>query len=378
MHVLHITQSLDPSWGGIARVLPELATRLTSVDVNSTVACLHGDRFGTAPSFDGFEVRSFAAKPRSPLGRSPEFDAAIDALVRTADVVHIHGLWAGQNQTAGAAAHRAGKPLVVTPHSMMMPWAWNRSAWKKRLVGWWFEHRNLRRAAALHALAEGEAASMRALGFNSNITVIPNGIEPRDFENLPSADELETRFAETRGKKWLLILGRIAEQKGIVPAFKALAEVLPEYPDWHLIVAGPDPFELIPRLRAIAGAAESQITFTGMLERRDVMACLARSSLLVQPSFSEGLSMSILEAMAAGLPALVAPGCNMPEIAASDAGVDVQANARSIAAGLRSLLSMPEENWTRLSENARRLACERFAWSALMPCYRALYDSCLA
>jgi len=378
MHVLHITQSLDPSWGGIARVLPELATRLTTVDVDSTVACLHGDRFGTAPSFENFEVRSFAARSRSPLGRSADFDAAIGGLVAKADVVHIHGLWAGQNQTAGAAAHRAGKPLVVTPHSMMMPWAWQRSAWKKRFVGWWFEHGNLRRAAALHALAEGEAASMRELGFNANITVIPNGIEPSDFENLPSAEVLEARFPAAKNKKWLLILGRIAEQKGIVPAFEALARVLPDHSDWHLVVAGPDPFELIPRLENIAGDAQTHITFTGMLERRDVMACLARSSLLVQPSFSEGLSMSILEALAAGLPALVAPGCNMPEIAASHAGIEVQPEAKSIADGLRPLLSQPEHEWEKLSNNARRLACERFAWSELMPRYRAMYDDCIA
>ena len=378
MRVLHITQSLDPAWGGIARVLPELATRLTTVGITSTVACLQGDRFGNAPAFEAFAVNSFPARSRSPLGSSPKFDRKIGDLVAAADMVHIHGLWAGQNKSAGAAARRQSKPLIVTPHSMMMPWAWQRSGWKKRLVGYWFEHRNLREATALHALAQGEAESMRLLGFNQNIVVIPNGIEPRDFEQLPSADEMETRFPATRGRNWLLIMGRIAEQKGIIPAAEALARVLPDFDDWHLVVAGPDPFDLIPRLKEITRAVKQQVTFTGMLDREAVMACLGRSSLLVQPSFSEGLSMSILEALAAGLPALVAPGCNMPEIAAANAGIEVTATANDIERGLRAVLANELNSLENMSTNARRLARECFAWDALLPRYRAMYEGCIA
>src|SRR5262249_28923494 len=143
MRVLHVVQSLDPSWGGIARVLPELAAGLAKHDVRSTIATLSGGRYGAPPAVEGVEIRSFPAS-QGRLGSSSEFNRAIDGLVRDADVVHLHGLWTGQNRAAGNAARHQSRPYLMTPHSMMMPWAWGRSWWKKRPIGWWFEHRNLR------------------------------------------------------------------------------------------------------------------------------------------------------------------------------------------------------------------------------------------
>ena len=185
MKILHVVQSLDPAWGGIARVLPALAAELAAAGDQCRIATLAGDRFGTPPEVPGVEVLRYAPNGGTKLGRSSEFDRQAEALVRDADVVHLHGLWTGQNWSAGKAARQAGRPYVMTPHSMMMPWAWHRSWWKKRPIGWLFEHQNLRKAARLHALAEGEAKHILALGFNDRIEVIPNGIRTAEFENLP-------------------------------------------------------------------------------------------------------------------------------------------------------------------------------------------------
>ena len=197
--ILHITQSLDPAWGGIAAVLPELAKRLVAAGLSCRIAVLRGDRFGTPATVPGVEVIAFDAKKKSPLGNSNQFNEKIPGLVADADIIHLHGLWAGQNWSAGNAARKQGKPIVISPHSHMMPWAWRRSAWKKRPVGWLFEHKNLRTAAVLHALAEGEAAHMRTLGFNKNIEIIPNGIDPSLYVTLPAAGSLEDRFPATKG-----------------------------------------------------------------------------------------------------------------------------------------------------------------------------------
>ena len=375
MNILHVTQSLDPSWGGIARVLPMLAGELATAGDTCRIAVLHGDRFGDAPDVPGVEVLRFHPKKKSRLGRSADFDKRIGELLPSADVLHLHGLWTGQNWSAARAARKIGHPFIITPHSMMMPWAWQRSAWKKRLVGRLFEHKNLRTAACLHALAEGEAAHIRDLGFNTNVKVIPNGLHPDEFESLPPADDLEERFESAKDQRWVLFLGRIAEQKGIVPGMLACFDVMAAHSDWHLVIAGPDEFGMRQTLEAAVGrkGMADRVTFTGTLERQEVLACLGRSSILLQPSLSEGLSMTIIEAMAARLPVLISNACNMPEVAEQRAGCVVEPERRSIAAALRELIGLSDDERRAMGDRGREMAKARFDWAGLIPKYRQMY-----
>ncbi|HVP13195.1 MAG TPA: glycosyltransferase [Phycisphaerae bacterium] len=375
MRILHIVQSLDPAWGGIARVLPCLASELAAAGDACRIATLTGGRFGAPPDVPGVEVLRFDCPSGSRLGTSREFNSRIADLVRDTDVVHLHGLWTGQNWSAGKAARKSGRPYIVTPHSMMMPWAWQRSWWKKRPVGWLFEHKNLRQAARLHALAEAEADHMRTLGFNDRIEVIPNGLRTSDFVNLPPADGLIDRFPEMRDRRWVVFLGRIHPQKGIVQAMQACFDLLAFAGDWHLIIAGPDEIGLAKTLQAAIARKnlQNRVTFTGMLNREDVLALLGHATLLLQPSMSEGLSMSILEALAAGVPAVISTACNMPEVETEGAGRVVPPNRADLAYAMRGMVKLSKEALAEMGRKARKLAEERFDWAKLIPKYRAMY-----
>ncbi|RIK65228.1 MAG: hypothetical protein DCC65_12945 [Planctomycetota bacterium] len=376
MKILHVVQSLSPEWGGIARVVPMLASGLCSAGDNCRIATLSGGRYGSPPHVSGVEVLTFAAPDSSRLGRSSDFARRIGDLVRDADVVHLHGLWTGQNWATGKAARRAGRPYIMTPHSMMMPWAWKRSRWKKLPAGLLFEHANLRRAACLHALADGEAEHMRRLGFNDRITVIPNGLHVAEYDRLPAADGLEARYPQWKGHKLLVMIGRISPQKGIVPGMQACFDNFPVAKDWHLVVAGPDEFGIRRMLEAAItrkGMTE-RVTFTGMLAPEEVRALLGRASLLIQPSLSEGLSMSILEALAAGVPVLISDACNMPEVQSAGAGRVVAPLRAAVAKALREIVSAGEEALREMGRRARALAREKYDWAALLPKYREMYE----
>jgi len=375
MKILHVVQSLDPSWGGIARVLPALASELASAGEECRIATLDGDRFGTAPDVPGVEVLRFAPNKKTGLGRSRSFNARILSLVREADVVHFHGLWTGQNWTAGKAARRLGRPYIMTPHSMMMPWAWRRSWWKKRPIGWLFEHKNLREATCLHALADGEAEHIRTLGFNQRIEVVPNGVHVDAYTDCLAADGLIARFPELQDRKWLLFLGRIHPQKGIVQAMQACFDVLASADNWHLVVAGPDEVGLRKPLEAAVTrkGLSDRVTFTGMLPLADVQACLSYAKLLLQPSMSEGLSMSIIEAMAGGMPVLISTACNMPEVESRNAGRVVASTRADIAKALRELVAMGDETLSAMGRRGRKLVQDRFDWARLIPKYKKMY-----
>lgn len=357
-----------------------LASGLTSCGDSCRIATLAGGRYGTPPHVPGVEVLTFSAPDSSRLGKSSAFSKRIDELAGDADVIHLHGLWTGQNWAAGKAARHVGHPYIMTPHSMMMPWAWRRSRWKKLPAGWLFEHGNLRKAAFLHALAEGEADNMRRLGFNDRIRVIPNGLNVAEYDHPPSADALESRFPQWKGRKLLVMLGRISPQKGIVPGMQACFDNFPVSKDWHLVIAGPDEFGIRRMLEAAVtrkGMTE-RVTFAGMLNPDEVRALLGRASLLIQPSLSEGLSMSILEAMAAGVPVLISDACNMPEVKTAGAGRVVVPERQAVGAALKEIVSSGEDAIKEMGRRAKALVREKFDWSALLPRYREMYKEAAA
>lgn len=375
MRILHVVQSLDPAWGGIARVLPELAAGLAAEGDACRIATLAGGRYGTPPPVPGVDVLGYEAPDASKLGKSAAFNRDIGRLVGEADLVHLHGLWTGQNWSAGKAARRARKPYIITPHSMMMPWAWQRSRLKKKLAGALFEHANLRGAALLHALSQGEADAIRALGFNSHIELVPNGLHTATFTNLPAPDAFMQRFPETRDRRWILFLGRISEQKGIIEAMRGCFDAAAGGKEFQLIVAGNDEFGLQKLLETAVRrkGLEGRVTFTGVLDRPTVLSVLGRTTLLLQPSKSEGLSLSILEAMAAGVPVLISPACNMPEVEVYGAGRIVEPERSAIASALKQLFSLSPPELASMGSRGRDLARNRFDWAKVLPEYRKMY-----
>ena len=81
-------------------------------------------------------------------------------------------------------------------------------------------------------------------------------------------------------------------------------------------------------------------------------------------SYSEGLPVAVLEALSAGVPVVVTPGCNLPEVAAAAAGIEVQADVASTAEAL-SRLATDAELRSKMGSNARKLAHERFSWDGV-------------
>ena len=96
----------------------------------------------------------------------------------------------------------------------------------------------------------------------------------------------------------------------------------------------------------------------GVLKR----GAMAAATLFVAPSYSEGFSMSVLEAMAAGLPCVLTEGCNFPEASAADAARIVPTgDADRFAAALCDLLAYPDQAQA-VGARARELILGGYTW----------------
>ncbi len=90
----------------------------------------------------------------------PETD--LERSIRSAEVVHFHGLWQGHTRRGAKTARQANVPYLMAAHGMAEPWALRHKALKKKLYTALVEGKNLRRASCLHALARPEVGHLRA------------------------------------------------------------------------------------------------------------------------------------------------------------------------------------------------------------------------
>jgi len=283
-------------------------------------------------------------------------------------VVHGHGLYVYPNAAVGRLARRHATPLVYHPHGMFEPWILARSPWKKRAAHLLFEDANFRHARLWRALTVREADQIRAQGITAPIVVIPNGIDPGPAPAV--------RSAPGTSRRQVLFLGRLHPKKGLALLVEAWARLGRPAADWEVVVAGPDELghraEIEARVRA--AGLEASIRFIGPVAGEAKRACLAAAELFILPSHSEGFSVAILEALAAGLPVVATTACNFPELAAAGAGWECEPTVDSVAAALTAALAAGDAGRRERGAAGRALVEERYTWPRLAA---ALHTECL-
>jgi glycosyltransferase involved in cell wall biosynthesis len=289
--------------------------------------------------------------------------AEIAMAVREAKVVHMHGLWQAHTRIGAQAARRAGVPYLIAAHGMAEPWALRHKRWKKRAYLALIEGKNLRRASCLHALSRPEVGHLRSLAPRTPICLVPNGVDLESFHNLPDRSALAGEYPELVGKFVLLFFGRLHVKKGLDLLAHALSAVRHDHPDLHLLVAGNDDGALAPFLNQLAAFGLShRVTCVGHVAGERARRVWGAADAFILPSYSEGFSMAILEALACRFPVIITTSCHFPELAEAGAGVVIPPTADGVTAGLRSLLERSPTQRAQLGQRGRTLVEERYTW----------------
>ena len=380
-----VSPYLGTTYGGISKIVTELVQGLgclgTTVDLVTTNA--NGCDSLDVPlkvwiSKKECRMQYFPCWHRNDLIISLSLIHWLFNHIADYDVVHTNTVFAPIVLFTHWICKLRQIPYIMTPHGMLEPWALSYKAWKKRFYYALFEKPALQQASAIHGTATCEAKNVNSLGFKHTIFV-PNGIHRQEFETLPDPEIFYQQFPTTRNKALILFLGRIDPKKGLDLLAPAFAKVHQQFPQTHLVVAGPDSIGFLPiaeRYFAQAGILES-VTFTGMLSGSLKHAALAATSLYVAPSYSEGFSMSVLEGLASGVPCVITTGCNFPEAEAARAAHVVKIDADAIADALIQCLNNPQQAKT-MGACARQFIFENYTWEQsakrLMQAYKAVID----
>jgi glycosyltransferase involved in cell wall biosynthesis len=283
--------------------------------------------------------------------------------VRGAQVVHFHGLWQGHTRLGARAARRANVPYLIAAHGMAEPWAMRHKALKKKVYTALVEGKNLRRASCLHALTRPEIGPLRALAPRTPVCLVPNGVDLSPFEDLPTRAILEREYPELAGKFVLLFFGRLHAKKGLDLLAKAMGAIRGDHPEVHVLLAGVDGGALAPFLAAAeAEGIADRVTAVGHVSGERARQVWASADAFILPSYSEGFSMAILEALACRLPCIVTTACHFPELAAVDGAIVVEPAAEAVTIGLRDLLDRSPVQRAEMAANGRALVEGRYTW----------------
>lgn len=367
MRVVHTIASLDAQRaGGPAESVPSLARAclVQGAEVGLIVLLRSGDhvpknRLGEVP------CRQIPSSDNSSYGYASALAEAVEGEARRSDLLHSHGLWTYVSRVSARVARRLRRPHVISVRGMLEPWALQQRAWRKKIAGWMYQNRALREAACLHVLNRREAQSVRAIGLRNPLALIPNGVDLP--ENSMPREVLEAAFPQLKGTKWLLYLGRIHPQKGLLHLASAWARVCSDFPDHTLVVAGPEQSGHWTEVEQIlrSQGADGRYQYTGMLRGELKASALGNAEALVLPSYTEASSMALLEALAHGRPVIATHASNFPLIATQQLGFLCEPQTDSIAESLSRLLSIPGAQREAMGQRGLRLVKEQFAWSVI-------------
>jgi glycosyltransferase involved in cell wall biosynthesis len=207
--------------------------------------------------------------------------------------------------------------------------------------------------------------------------VIPNAVELERFESVPQSARSRVR-RECGLPEDAPVIGtvaRLSPQKGLSYLIAALPQVLAGKPRTHVVLVGDGPLRDALAEQARALGVADRVHFVGRQD--DVPGYLSSMDVFVLPSLFEGLPLSILEAMAAGLPVAATAVDGTPEVV--EDGVTGRLvppqDPPALASAILGILG--DSGLARRMAIAARLQAKRYSRTVMLDRIVALYDQLL-
>jgi len=311
----------------------------------------------------------------------------------TADIVHVHTWY---THLAGLLVrHAYGIPLVLTVHSLepLRPWKREQLGGGYE-VSTWVEKTAIEAADAVIAVSAGTRADVLRL-FDvdpERVHVIYNGIDADFYRRVDETDAL-ARHGIDPSTPYVLFVGRITRQKGIIHLVRAIRHLEPGI--GVVLCAGqPDTAEIAREMEEGVRAAQaerSNVVWIGeMISRDDVRQLYSHASVFCCPSVYEPFGIINLEAAACETPVVASAVGGIPEVVVDGetgllvpvelqlddpmSPVDPDRFELNLAGAINALMADPAAREV-MGRAGRRRAVERFGWDAIAAATVSLYES---
>lgn len=358
--VLHLSSTSGP--GGAEMIVKRLASSLDPRRFRSIV-CLYRPGWLYDASRD-------QGIPTSVIGINGALDLrwarAFATLVKKERVAVIHAHEFTANVYGSMMGQIMGVPVVATVHGKN----YFADQLKRRAA-----YRYVSRVSRMVAVSEDlkQFIVRRAGVAEHRVDVVYNGV---DVAGLPSIDELSAIRAHLRLDGYDHVIGAVGSLypvKGHVHLIKALPEILRACPRTLLLLVGQGQMEQSLKAEVVNRNLDAHVRFLGF--RSDVPALLSLLDVFVLPSLSEGLSMALLEAMAAGKPVVASNvGGNSELVVDGDTGFLVDAESPESISDRVVQILRDKVQAVRMGDRGRRRVHDKFSFRAMVDRYQRYYE----
>jgi len=348
MNQLHVVMDLSIRSGGQARAALQYAKANANAGDDVTLYVVN-------PTNDTLDLMPISGAFRVVYARGLKAVHMFRCVARgTFNVVHLHGTWSPMLALASLIARACGLPYLVSPHGCLEPWALNLRRTKKLIALELYQKHVLCKAAMLIATAEQELRSIRGLGINTPVAVIPLGV---DLPDSPiSRGELAKR---------ILFMSRIHPVKGLIEMVSAW--VLVRQSGWTVVIAGPDEggHEAAVKAHIRLLGLEGDFLFAGLVTGKEKEQLFANCDFFILPSHSENFGMVVAEALARNLPVITTTGTPWQLLQTRGCGWWVSPDVDGLALALHQALKMSKPQLSQMGVRGRELVRQEFAWEKI-------------
>jgi glycosyltransferase involved in cell wall biosynthesis len=352
--ILHVVTLITPTgaYGGPVRVALNQAAEMTGRGHDVLVAAAAQGFTELPTQIEGIECRLFPAARLVPgtgfAGlSSPTLLRWLAGHASDFDVVHVHAARDLVTLPALLVAARV-RPVFAQTHGMIDA----SSHPLARAFDGPLTRRALGRAGRIFHLTELEFADLVQVGVAADrLVYLPNGVPPAT----------PTRSAR---RKDVLFLARLHPRKNALTFVQSATRLATLFPEWTFSLVGPDEGDGQRVREAITVAGlDKQITYEGAIPPDETTDRMHAASVLALPSRDEPFPMSVLEGLAAGLPAVVTDTCGVaPALQQAGAGLVTDGTEAGLTEALRTLMASPDTLAT-MSARAIEVAATTYSMS---------------
>jgi L-malate glycosyltransferase len=367
--VLHLITRLPV--GGAERLLVDIASQLDRNRYESVVCCIQ-EKGELAQELEALGIPVLCLNRM----RSKRFDlravADLIGLIRARRISLVHCHLYHANLYGRLAALVARVPAIATVHNTYV-----RRKLHRRLLN------NLLSRGSARVIAVSEEIRRDLLRYDGiapdRIVMIQNGIDLRRVETQMTRLQARERLGISAEEFTIGCIGRLEEQKGhryLLEALAMLEEDQTLAGRTRVLLVGDGRLQRELKERASALGVAGKVSFLGT--RRDIAEILKALDLVVMPSLWEGLSVAMLEAMAAGLPLVISDvGGVSQALGNNEYGLKVApADPAGLAGAIRLLAGDPGRR-ASLGRLAKQRVLAEFSAEAMLAKLGLVYEDAL-
>jgi len=378
MNVLLASDYFPPHvGGGVEQVTYHVAEELTKLGHTVAVLTLNTANAIPIEEFDG--IRVYRAAPfefTNALGVQSAVSTEVVNLMRkicraeSPEVVHANNLFF-YTTLAACLNKMPGAPLVTTLHigpvSELEGFAHYAARLYERSLGRWIL------AKSDHIVAVSEAVQRYAeeMGVNpSKISVVPNAVDTLKFH--PSSTPRKRDSIVNVG-----FVGRLVSNKGPQLLIEAVPQIIRNCSNVQFQIVGQGPMLKKLQQRARQLSVEDVVRFLGNVP--SMVEFLQSCDIVVRPSLTDGMPLTVLESMACGIPTVASRVGGTPEIL-QDGYTGYLVEPRSIdqLASRVSSLTADSKLRAKMGSRARRFVERYYSWKRVAERVVRVYESTIA